>query len=563
MAMAQSYVAASRRSPDVQDYVDIMRRYRAWILGPAFAGLVIATVVGFFWPDTYVSRAMLRITPQPTNIIPSEFGAQISQRLTDIENQTLSRTTLEGIIRSPELDLYKREQRVKPMEDIVTDMQRDIDVRIIGSPVIGGDGRPTASAFAISFRYPDRVKAQRVVSALVSRFVESNERARSEETRSTIAVVDEILKQDKAKVDDLERQIAQFDAAHQGQLPDEFQSNLQMLSDQRLEINQLTGQLQAARDAKTGLESELKGELAQQELAQSRLYKTKETAGPRAADAATGPLAGVLADIEKLDNEIAAGKTSMGENNPAMKAMAAQRAMLQQKKDALERDQEIRAAHAPAPNAVTAAVADPEVESALRSIDAKVDQIRTQIGLKDQEMGRLTGAVDDAKSKLQMYQARIDAGPAAGQEYARLKGERDLAQGQYEQDLKKKSVTDEVNTMERFQAGEKLVVLDSASLPEEPVEPKRPLYAAIGAAAGLLVGLMLAGAKEVQNTSLKNLKDVRAYTQMTVLSSVPLLENALLVRRKRRLYWLAWSSAVVAGFVAMGASMYYYYSQIH
>ena len=39
----------------------------------------------------------------------------------------------------------------------------------------------------------------------------------------------------------------------------------------------------------------------------------------------------------------------------------------------------------------------------------------------------------------------------------------------------------------------------------------------------------------------------------------PLLENALLVRRKRRLFWLAWTSAVIVGTIAMSGSMYYYY----
>ena len=76
------------------------------------------------------------------------------------------------------------------------------------------------------------------------------------------------------------------------------------------------------------------------------------------------------------------------------------------------------------------------------------------------------------------------------------------------------------------------------------------------------IGLMLAAAQEVRNTSLKNLKDVRAYTNLPVLSSIPLLENALLVRRKRRLVWLAWSSAVIVGFMLMTGSMYYHLTGI-
>ena len=76
---------------------------------------------------------------------------------------------------------------------------------------------------------------------------------------------------------------------------------------------------------------------------------------------------------------------------------------------------------------------------------------------------------------------------------------------------------------------------------------------------GLIAGIVLAGGKEVKNTSLKNLKDVRAYTNLPVLSSIPLLENALLVRRKRRLFWLAWSTAIIFGSMAMSGSAYYYY----
>jgi len=43
------------------------------------------------------------------------------------------------------------------------------------------------------------------------------------------------------------------------------------------------------------------------------------------------------------------------------------------------------------------------------------------------------------------------------------------------------------------------------------------------------------------------------------LMGIPLLENALLIRRKRRLLWLAWSSAIIIGSIAMSGSAYYYY----
>ena len=100
---------------------------------------------------------------------------------------------------------------------------------------------------------------------------------------------------------------------------------------------------------------------------------------------------------------------------------------------------------------------------------------------------------------------------------------------------------------------------DPASLPESPTEPNRLIIATIGTGIGFVVGVFLAGARELKDASLKNLKDVRAYTNLAVLSSIPLLENALLVRRKRRLFWLAWTSTVIIGTIAMSGSMYYYY----
>ena len=74
-----------------------------------------------------------------------------------------------------------------------------------------------------------------------------------------------------------------------------------------------------------------------------------------------------------------------------------------------------------------------------------------------------------------------------------------------------------------------------------------------------MLGIVFAGAREMKDTSLKNLKDVRAYSNLNILSSIPLLENALLVRRKRRLTWLAWSSGMIVGVVVMSSSVYYYY----
>src|SRR5437763_1866291 len=100
MGPAHTFETVSRRPPDVEDYIDIVRRYRSWIIGPTFAGLVIATVIAFLWPDTYISTAVLRITPQQVSerLVPSATNVPMFDRLQQMQTAILSHTTLAEII---------------------------------------------------------------------------------------------------------------------------------------------------------------------------------------------------------------------------------------------------------------------------------------------------------------------------------------------------------------------------------------------------------------------------------------------------------------------------------
>src|SRR4051794_11025358 len=166
MAAPQNFVSVSRRPPDVEDYIDMLRRYRSWLIGPMFAGLVGAVVVAFMWPDTYVSSAVMRITPPQISerLVSTVVNMQMSARLNQMQQQILSRGSLTELITRPALDLYRKERAKYPMEDIISDM-RSKAIRIQLEQGAGGRG-----TFAISFSYPDRFKAQAVVSQLVTKF---------------------------------------------------------------------------------------------------------------------------------------------------------------------------------------------------------------------------------------------------------------------------------------------------------------------------------------------------------------------------------------------------------
>ena len=107
MGSAQNYVSVTRRQPDIEDYIDMLRRYRSWVVGPTFAGLVIAVVVAFCWPDTFESRAVMRITPQavPATLVEGVGMNSMAQRLDQMTVQILGRSSLMGLIQEPAVDL--------------------------------------------------------------------------------------------------------------------------------------------------------------------------------------------------------------------------------------------------------------------------------------------------------------------------------------------------------------------------------------------------------------------------------------------------------------------------
>ncbi|MFL6415529.1 MAG: hypothetical protein ACJ74Y_07655, partial [Bryobacteraceae bacterium] len=89
--------------------------------------------------------------------------------------------------------------------------------------------------------------------------------------------------------------------------------------------------------------------------------------------------------------------------------------------------------------------------------------------------------------------------------------------------------------------------------------PKRTTYLPMGAMIGLAIGVVVVAVREMKDTSLKNLKDARMYTQLNILGSVPLLENDVVVQRRKQMVWVGWTTATLAGLAIMTASVARYY----
>jgi polysaccharide chain length determinant protein (PEP-CTERM system associated) len=561
MSAASNFVSVSRRPPDIEDYIDMVRRYRSWIIAPTFAGLVIAVVVAFLANDMYRSQAVMRIVPQKVSerLVPSEITQHMTERLNQMEQEILSRSQLSSLIQQPELDLYRKERQQKPLEDVVQDMRlKYVHIGFMGS---GGEGNKFASAFSIAFDYPDRYKAKRVVDLLVAKFMDQNFTVLKQNTRATTQFIDDELKTATERMNDLSQKITKFRMENAGKLPEQAQSNVTMVNSLQQALATENEAINRATNQKMMQENQLSGLQNDYAFQSQHLEDTVLTGG-------SGPMSVKNQRLIELDRAISDLQTNLSEarkvykdDYPPIKVIIAKIDNLQKQREDVEKtDQATRAANAgqsTGPAAVK--VVNPQVQQRLEELKNQMSSLRTALAITTNEIQSRQNRMTELNKRVAEYQSRIESAPLGEQQYAQLIGDYNLAKQQYDEFSKRRNQSETQENINDRQAGETLDLLDPASLPEQSFEPNRAVWIGAGTALGLIVGVLLAGAKEMKDASLKNLKDVRAYTNLPILSSIPLLENALLIRRKRRLFWLAWSTAFIVGTMAMTAAIYWKY----
>jgi polysaccharide chain length determinant protein (PEP-CTERM system associated) len=546
---AHEGVSVPRRPLDVEDYIDIVRRHRGWIFGPLLL-ILAGTVVGvYLMPDTYVSQAMVKVQPQqvPENMVQAAVNQEMTDRIGSMQQTIESRTTLTIIINN--FGLYPRERKSMPIEDVVEMMRKKIGVLPVTS--VGGPGHEVP-AFAIQYAYEDRFQAQRVVSDLVSRFIDENRRSRANATLSTAQFMKDEADEAKRTLDDVESRLTAFKVRNNGHLPDQADANLRQL--QALEANStyLSNSISRANQEKLQLEGSLRiikeetNELNRQPRVTVAVQKRNEKldAADREVDLWTTRLAELRQRFKDSYPDV---QTAIGRLDAATKRrdeiVAAQ-----------AQDQAQAEAASPPPTLV-----DPQVQRDARELNAAQQRTESQIEAKQLEIDQYNKELKDTNERVKLYQLRLDSAPEGDKEYQDLLREREIAKENYEGLENKVSRAQIAKEMEDRKQGEFLELLDPASLPTSPTEPKRPMIISLGAGIGLLIGFAFAGAREMKDTSLKNLKDVRAYTQMSILGSIPLLENDLVVRRRRRLAWLGWTTACLFSAVLMSAAIVYHW----
>ncbi len=546
-------LSVQRRPFDIEDYIDILRRHRSWILGPAFLGLVAGVVTAFLWPDSYMATGLIRVVPPqvPTRLVQTNVTEEMTSRVNTIYQNIVARSNLVNLIQT--YSLYPEDRKRLPTDDVVEQMRKDIGLGEMQYLSRGaGALRQNVNAFRISFSYSDRRLAQKVCQDLISRFIDESTKSRSAASVSTTEFFKDQYEVAKRELDEIDSKISVFKSRNFGGLPEQEQMLFSRISAMEATIQAVGGQISRAQQDKLQLESQLRDLRDQAQVLAAPVTETIASAPVK-----NDRLIEVDRDIERTEASITAMRETYTDSHPDMQRLLG---YLQSKK-AL-REQILRESEAARTDSAvkTRSVISPANATKLREVNASISKIQAALQAKDMEIDDLNRQLNDTKNRLRASQARMEASPSANQEYIQLMRDRSLVASRYEELGRKMQDSSMATDLENRKQGELLETLENPVIPEEPYAPKRPFIIAIGVVVGVGLGIALAGGREIKDSSLKNLKDVRAYTKLTVLGSIPLLENDFVIRRRRRLSWLAWTTTFLLGILLMAGSIVYYYT---
>lgn len=181
----------------------------ACLLGLLFVGVVAA----FALPRTYRSTATLLVQSQdlPTTIVDAPTTGAVEQRIARIREQVLSRGDLIQLIEQN--DLYSDERRSKPMSKVIEKMRHATSVSALSSDIGQQSGNQNSTiAIAMSYDYPDPVKAQAVLQSFVSKFLSMDSEDVEDQASLTVRFLQDQANKLQAQISQIEGQLTSLKA---------------------------------------------------------------------------------------------------------------------------------------------------------------------------------------------------------------------------------------------------------------------------------------------------------------------------------------------------------------
>lgn len=506
-----------------EDYTEMIRRRRWWVLVPAFLIWFITWAVVYIMPAKYKSEATILIVQQavPEQYVTPNVNSDLQSRVQSMTQQVLSRPRLQNIIDT--MHLYPQQRATASTDELVDDMRKDIEVEVITPTLPNGAPakRYEPTAFKIKYTSSKPKIAQQVTGQLTSLFIEENLRSQQQQSESTTDFLQSQLEDARRDLEAQENKVREFKAQNAGTLPEQMQSNLQILGG-------LQGRLQSENDALNRAQQQkeyLESLAAQYKSAQQDVADGKPVASPAALDK----------ELEKEKSQLAELSSKYTDKHPDIVRLKQQIAATEKLRQSMKTEL------ASAPKSTNSSAPDPGIHpTSMQELQEMSPylQVQSQIRANQLEIQNRQKAIDQLEAQIQSYQGRLNMIPVREGQLAVLSRGAEQSQKNYDSLLSKLQESQLASNMEKRQQGEQFRIIDPPNLPQSPDWPNRLLVSLAAVAIGLIVGIVTAIASELLDDRIHSENMIKSMFPGKVLVGIPVLCTPHENQATRRRAWI-------------------------
>ena len=512
------------RQRSVGEILGMFRRRVWYIILPMLAvGLAVGWVV---WklPNIYESRTVLTVKA-PTisqSVVRPLTDEDLSQRLTTISQEVMSRSTLEPMV--TKYNLFQSERTAGfPMELIIDKMRKSITIEP------EKNDKEEVAAFKISYRDREPQAARAVAAELASRFVNEQLQNQINISEATKTFLTDRLSQSKNELDSIEKERLDIMSQNIDTLPDSSQALVAQLGGLHQKRDSLAKEKDSLISERGRLNDNLQSTNRQSQLiedfGQNDAQEAAKLTGDVYKSQAYAEMAKKQAELEaKLKNQL----QEYRDKHPLVLATKNEIAEVKAQIDTLK-----AASQENAKDAKVGVARKTELQR--KSLDIEKQRIESQLIRNERDINQKDIEIGQTGAEIGGMESRINTIPGVRVALEGVNNRYQTSKTNYEELVKKMQDAESQVQVENNAQGETIQVVDAANLPQYPVAPKKGLWITLGAVIGLVFGLFLAGIFEIPRLfRVQSLDDAKHYTGLPVLAVIPPLLTHREINWQRR-----------------------------
>lgn len=482
---------------DIHYYIAVLLRRLHYILIVFAAVTAISTVTAYKLSPVYESSARLLLESGqiPDALAAPTVDTAALEQLQIIEQRLMTRSNLLDIARK-----FRAVANVDTMapDDIVTAMRA-------ATSISKQTGRDQATLMTVAFDAATGQTAQAVVNEYVTRILSDNSAARTGQAQDTLQFFRQEVDRLSADLSTQSAKILDFQNKNADALPDTLNYRLTQQSN--------------LQERLAGVERDISGLRDQRQ----RLIEIYRSTGQLDNGPKTTSQTPEAAQLATLQLELNQALSVYSPENPKVTLLQTRIADLQAKVS-----EQTAAADKSADSNATAAdpgAADPGTGGSAASDPAPMSPLEIQTMQIDAQGTQLNQQRDDISKQLAQLKDSIDRSAGVGVQLAALNRDYANIQAQYDTATDRLSKASTGERIEALSKGQRIGVLDAATVPDAPARPNRIKIIALGAAFGLALGLGLVGLLEALNSSVRRPVDLERKLNITPIGTIPYMRT--------------------------------------